>query len=251
MWDSNCIYQNIVIEKQLCEIMDKIYSRHRIKIPNIKNKKKCGKNLKKLYFIIILYAITIITSWYILKSIDPIFEGLCSAKALSIATDIINKESSEALAKYNYKDTVQIIESEDGKNNILKTDIVTINEITSDIAIEIQDALNEIGKQYIEIPIGALTGNKYFAGFGPKVKIKIIPTGDISTDIKTEFKGVGINQTVYRIYLQIECNVSILTSYKTIEQNIKSQVLLVETVVVGEVPETYLQLENIENSEEK
>lgn len=227
--------------------MDKIYSRHRIKIPNIKSKKNDSKKIRKLYFTIILYGITAITSWYILKSIDPIFEGLCTAKALSIATDITNKKSSEVLAKYNYKDTVEILKGEEGKNNILKTDIVTINEIASDIAVEIQNALNEIGKEYIEIPIGALTGNKYLAGFGPKVKIKIIPTGDIATDIKTEFKGVGINQTVYRIYLNLECNVSILSSYKTMNQTIKNQVLLVETVVVGEVPETYLQLENKEN----
>ena len=108
----------------------------------------------------------------------------------------------------------------------------------------LQNEINEIGKQNVEIPIGALVGNKYFAGFGPKVKIRIIP-GDIITDIKTEFKAAGINQTVYRIYLNLECNISILTSYKTINTTINNQVLLVETVVVGEVPETYLELENI------
>ena len=109
----------------------------------------------------------------------------------------------------------------------------------------LQNEINEIGKQNVEIPIGALVGNKYFAGFGPKVKIRIIPAVDIITDIKTEFKAAGINQTVYRIYLNLECNISILTSYKTINTTINNQVLLVETVVVGEVPETYLELENI------
>ena len=78
------------------------------------------------------------------------------------------------------------------------------------------------------------------------MKIKIISAGDIATQIKTEFESAGINQTIYRIYLEIECNVSILTSYKTIDKTINNQVLLVETVVVGEVPQTYLQLENIE-----
>lgn len=225
--------------------MDKIYSRYKIRLPTIKRIKPNNRKIGKIYFTMIMMIISIFTSYKILKSIDPIFEGLCIAKAKSISTDITNRKSSDVLARYNYKDTVKIIKSDDGKSSILKTDIVTLNQIISDIAIEIQNEINEIRKQNVEIPIGALVGNKYFAGFGPKVKIRIIPAGDIITDIKTEFKAAGINQTVYRIYLNLECNISILTSYKTINTTINNQVLLVETVVVGEVPETYLKLENI------
>jgi len=225
--------------------MDKIYSRRKIKLPAIKCRKSNNNKRNKIYFIVIILLIAFVTGYNMLKSIDPIFEGLCTARAQSIATDITNKKSSEVLARYNYQDTVKIIKSEDGKNSILKTDIVMINEIISDITIEIQNELNKLEEQDIEIPMGALTGNEYFSGSGPKMKVKIISAGDIITDIKTEFKAAGINQTIYRIYLELECNVSILTSYKTINKAIKNQVLLVETVVVGDVPETYLKLDNI------
>lgn len=224
--------------------MDKIYSRRRIRLPELNFKK--NPKLKKIYFVIILYTVTIVTSVYILKSIDPIFEELCISKAAGIATDITNRKTSEVLATYNYKRTVEIQESDNGKNKILKTDVVLLNEMISDIAIEIQKELENVAKQNIEIPIGAITGNKYLAGFGPKIKIKIINTGNIATDIKTEFKSAGINQTVYRIYMNIECNISILTSYKTISKQITNQVLLIETVIVGEVPETYLTLDKLE-----
>lgn len=224
--------------------MDKIYSRPRIKLPKIKTTKRENKQIKKMYFTILMLTISLLTGYKVLKSIDPIFDGLCIAKAKSISTDITNRKSTDVLAKYDYKDSVEMIKTEDGKNSVLKTDIVTINEIVSEIALQIQKELDEIRKQNIEIPLGALTGNQYLAGFGPKVKIRIIPAGDLSTDIKTEFKSAGINQTVYRIYLNIECNVSILTSYKTINQTITNQVLLVETVIVGEVPETYLKLDS-------
>lgn len=224
--------------------MDKIYSRRRIRLPELNLKK--NPKLKKIYFVIILYTVTIVTSVYILKSIDPIFEELCISKAAGIAIDITNRKTSEVLATYNYKRTVEIQESDNGKNKILKTDVVLLNEMISDIAIEIQKELENVAKQNIEIPIGAITGNKYLAGFGPKIKIKIINTGNIATDIKTEFKSAGINQTVYRIYMNIECNISILTSYKTISKQITNQVLLIETVIVGEVPETYLTLDKLE-----
>lgn len=222
--------------------MDKIYSRPRIKFIKFKHEKISEKRIKKAYFTILILIISLITGYKLLKSMDPIFEGLCLAKTQGIATEITNKKSSEVLLQYDYNDTVQIIKSEDGKNSILKTDIVTLNRIISDIAIEIQNALNEVGRQEIKIPVGALTGNQYLSGFGPNMKIKIIPAGDITTEIKTEFKSAGINQIAYRIYLNIECNVSVLTAYKTISKKIENQVLLVETVVVGEVPETYLSL---------
>lgn len=222
--------------------MDKIYSRRKIKLPKLKSTD--NKKIKKIYFTMLILLIACITGYKALSSINPIFEGLCIAKAQGIATEITNKKSSEVLARYNYQDTVKIVQSEDGRNSILKTDIVMINQIISDITMEVQNELNMLEDEEVKVPIGALTGISYFAGSGPNIKMKIISAGDIITDIKTEFKSAGINQTIYRIYLSLECNVSILTSYKTINKTITNQVLLVEAVVVGEVPETFLELEN-------
>jgi len=219
--------------------MDKIYTRRKIKLPKTKKVK-----LKKIYFTVIMLVIIVITGYNVLNSVDPIFEELCIAKAQAIATDITNIKSSEVLAKYNYQDTVKIIKAEDGKSSIIKTDIVLINEIISDITVAIQQELKLLEEEVLEIPIGAIMGSQYFTASGPKMKIKIISAGEICTDIKTEFKSAGINQTIYRIYLSLECNVSILTSYKTINRKITNQVLLVETVIVGEVPETYLDVNN-------
>ena len=80
-------------------------------------------------------------------------------------------------------------------------------------------------------------------------KYNLLSAGDITTDIKTEFTAAGINQTIYRIYLNIDCNVSILTSYKSIDRKITNQVLLVETVMVGDVPETYYKLEGMRDED--
>jgi len=220
--------------------MDKIYSRKTIKIPKIKGD---NKKIKKMYFVMLILIISILTGYKALTAVDPIFESLCNDEAQSIATEITNVKSSEVLSRYNYQDTVKIVQSEDGRNSMLKTDIVMLNQMISDITMEIQNELNKLANETVEIPLGALTGNKYLLAMGPKIKIKIISTGDIITDIKTEFKSAGMNQTIYRIYLNLECSVSILTSYKTIAQKITNQVLLVENVVVGDVPETYFQIQ--------
>ena len=143
----------------------------------------------------------------------------------------------------DYKNIVTI--EDDEKNKVLKTDVVVINKLASDIALETEKRFSNLENQKIQIPAGVLTGNKYLAGSGPKINIKIIPTGNIITEIKSEFESKGINQTVYRIYLELTCKVSIISQYKTIEDEIVNQVLLVETVIVGDVPNSYYNLKGL------
>ena len=224
--------------------MDKIYSRKRIKI--FYSDKKTIK--KKITFSLII-IIAVITIMYSVKSIDPIFENLCKEKAMQISTDILNTESTKVVHRYEYKDLVSIIKNETEGTSILKTDVRALNDIASDIAIEVNNRLIALEQEQIEIPIGAISGNKYLAGFGPGINMSIIPVGAVTTEIKTEFKAQGINQTVYRIYLEVICNVDIVTSYKTIETEIVNQVLLVETVIVGGVPETYYNLEGLQDGD--
>lgn len=221
--------------------MDKIYSRKRIKI-FYSDKKTIKKKLTFILLIIIAIA-TIISS---LKSIDPIFEELCKEEAMQTATDILNTESTKVVHKYEYKDIVSITKNDADDTSILKTDVTVINDIASDIAVEVNKRLEELKEKDIQIPAGAIIGNKFISGFGPNINISIIPVGTVTTDVKTEFKAQGINQTVYRIYLEIVCNVDIVTSYKTISTEIVNQVLLVETVIVGSVPETYYNIEGLQ-----
>ena len=223
--------------------MDTIYSRKRIKIPKIRGFYTKNKNAKKFFSIFIIILIAVVTFYSLFKSISPIFEGLCMEKAREIGTYIMNNASNLILDNIDYNNIVSIEKEEN--NNVLKTDVVVINKIASDIALEAEKQFKELENETIKIPIGALTGNKYLAGTGPNINIKVIPTGNILTEIKNEFESQGINQTVYRIYLELTCKVSIVTQYKTIQDDIINQVLLVEIVIVGDVPESYYNLEGI------
>lgn len=227
--------------------MDSIYSRKRIKIPKVKGFYTNNKNAKRFFSIFIIILIAFTTFYSLFKSINPIFDKLCMEKAREIGTYIMNNASNMILDNTDYKNIVSI--EQDGENKVLKTDVVIINKIASDIALEAEKQFKELQNEKIEIPIGALTGNKYLAGSGPSINIQVIPTGNILTEIKNEFESSGINQTVYRIYLELTCEVSIVSQYKTIEENIVNQVLLVETVIVGEVPNSYYNLEGMKTED--
>ena len=73
--------------------------------------------------------------------------------------------------------------------------------------------------------------------------------GTVETDLRSEFKEAGINQTLHRIYLEVKCKVNILTPYDTITETIYNQVLLVEGVIVGNIPGTYYNLEGLNHDQ--
>ena len=93
---------------------------------------------------------------------------------------------------------------------------------------------------------GSFTGFKLLAGKGPGVPIKISSIGNVVTDLRSEFTSQGINQTLHRVYLHVECEVSILTPYNDITEKITNQVLIAENVIVGNIPNTYYNLEGMD-----
>lgn len=95
---------------------------------------------------------------------------------------------------------------------------------------------------------GSFTGFKLLAGKGPGVPIRISSIGNVETDLRSEFKEQGINQTLHRVYLQVECEISILTPYNDITEKITNQVLIAENVIVGKIPNTYYNLEGIDTN---
>ncbi len=225
--------------------MDTIYSRRKIRLPKINGD---DEKINKWMKILAILTIASITLMVILKSINPIFEAKCKDKVQEIATNITNAESSRILKQKNYGNIVELVKDDNGNISVVKSDVVIINEIASDIAIAIQEKLSKLQTDELAIPIGSFLGSKFLAGMGPNVKIKVVPAGNIKTDIKTEFVSTGINQTMHRIYLELQCEAKILTPFNTIDETITNQVLLVETVIIGEIPSSYYNLNGINSS---
>lgn len=128
---------------------------------------------------------------------------------------------------------------------MISANVIPINEIISDIPIKIQEELNKVENSSFKINMGSLTGSRIFSGSGPQIEIKMSTIGNLDTDLRSEFTHAGINQTLHKIYLQVECQVVILTPFDTIEEKITNQVLLAEAVIVGITPDTYYNLEGI------
>lgn len=228
--------------------MSKIYSRPRIRIPKIFLSNIGDKNLKKKQKITKIFIIMIIafsTIKIVLDAILPIFETICKDKAKSIATIISNEQATNVMREYSYDELFTIDKDNNGNITMIKSNIFPINEIISDVAVKIQNEIEERGREEIKIALGSFTGFKLLAGKGVGIPITISTIGNIETDLRSEFKEQGINQTLHRVYLQVECEVSILTPYEDITEKITNQVLIAENVIVGKIPNTYYNLEGM------
>ena len=188
------------------------------------------------------------TAKLILDSILPIFDTLCENKAKSIATIISNEQATAVMKRYTYNDMFIIEKDTNNKITMIRSNVIVINEIISDVAVKIQEEIDNRGREDIQIALGSFTGFKLLAGRGPGIKIRISSIGNVETDLRSEFKAQGINQTLHRVYLEVKCEVNILTPFDNIARQITNQVLLVENVIVGTVPDTYYNLEGLNGS---
>lgn len=233
--------------------MDKIYSRKRfpkISFLHIQNKLPKGteenKKIRKIIKIIIILIIAILVVKRSFESVEPILNKQCIDIAKSIATQISNNEATAVMRNYKYEDLTTITKDSDGNITMIKANIIPVNEIISDIAVRIQEQLDSTESDTFNIRLGSFTGSKILSGRGPKIPIKMATMGNVETDLRSEFTSAGINQTLHRIYLQLDCKVTILTPIHSIEENISNQVLLAEAVIVGQIPNTYYNLEGLE-----
>lgn len=131
---------------------------------------------------------------------------------------------------------------------MITANVLQINQVTSDIALDIQESLENESNNRLYIASGNLTGIKILAGLGPKIPVKISTVGNITTDIKSEFISQGVNQTLHRIYMNIVTCVNILTPFGIITRDITNQVLIAENIILGNIPATYYNLDGFENS---
>lgn len=129
--------------------MDKIYSRNKFRF-------RYNKRLKKKFTVILILIVILVTMYLSMNSVLPVFDKLCQDKAQIIATKIANEKSSEVISKYKYDDLFEVQKDEKGAIKMITANTYDINLLTSNIANQIDEALNEESNQNIKIRIRKL-----------------------------------------------------------------------------------------------
>ena len=205
------------------------------------NIKKKHWKLKLIVFSILL--IVIFESVTIL--IRPSLITLCKVKSESLANSVASKVVREVMSENGYLDLITLDRDNNGNILALRANVIEMNRISSMITNQIQKEYTALEDMYVKIPIGNFTGNEFLSGRGPDIVVKIVPFGTVNSDYKTEFKSTGINQTRHRVYLEIVSKMTIISPFMNHTVDVVNTVNIAETVLIGNVPETFYNLEGI------
>lgn len=130
------------------------------------------------------------TAITIINSINPSLERQSKVIAQNLAQSASNEATQNAMKNIKYADICQIEKDDDGNVKMMNLDVITVNEISSEIVLNMQEYFKKKEKDTVSISLGSLTGNKILAGRGPKINVKITTLGSIQTSIKSELTEV-------------------------------------------------------------
>lgn len=200
---------------------------------------------RRIAILLIILVIGYFTATTIMKAITPIIERQCRVKARSLATEFANESCINNMQNITYDDLCTIEKDETNDVSLIKMNSININKLNSKIALEVQEKLNDTTISKFYVKLGSFTGIKLIAGRGPDVEVRMSTIGEVTTELKSEFEEMGVNQTLHRLYINVNCNVSLLTPFKDVDEHITAQVLISETVISGDIPDAYYDLEGV------
>ncbi|MBR2433112.1 MAG: sporulation protein YunB [Clostridia bacterium] len=187
----------------------------------------------------ILFALFV---WYMHMVVNPVIVQTSEAKVKSItqhtlATSVLNvvqtSNSLDDLIHYNYDTS--------GKIALISVNSYDANILARQISSVAQTQLDSVTSTGIEVHLGAFTGIALFASSGPLVRVNLNPIGTVVVKFKSEFISAGINQTLHKIFIDVQTSVYVVLPTSNPKIDATSEVLVTETVIVGEIPSTYLQ----------
>lgn len=153
----------------------------------------------------------------------------------------INKIVNERIvAEVEYRDIVCVHKDDKGRVVLIQPNTIVLNQMMAATIEEVSSSIIDAQENMISIPLGQITGSDILAGYGPKIKIKIIPTGEVHVKVLDKFEQAGINQTRHLIYLQVENRLKVAVPLINDDVKVRATIPLAETIIVGDVPQTYV-----------
>lgn len=168
---------------------------------------------------------------------------LAQAKAQIKVTELINQAISDKIVRETeYKDIVYVHKDDEGRIVMIQANTIILNQIMAKTTTAILDSFKN-GEDCVTVPMGQITGFTLLSNSGPRIKVRIIPTRQLNVSVKDQFEQAGINQTRHRIYLEINSRIKMTVPLMGKDFNVVATIPMAETIIVGEVPNTYVSFD--------
>lgn len=142
----------------------------------------------------------------------------------------------------SYSDMVSLQTGKSGEITTLSTDTVQLNQLRNAVMEQVITQVEDLDAEELGIPLGLLTGWDLLSATGPKLPVRVLSVASASGNYRNDFISAGINQTLHRIFLDVTILVRVLLPGGIVETEVMVPISVAETVIIGQVPQTYLNL---------
>ena len=225
--------------------MVKFYFKPRRRRLHIKAKRYIPKKQKhalafKMVCVFLIFSVLFI---FVDTAIRPVVKENAKYIVKNEVTIMINESVEKYLSENEvaYSDLVRVGVNSSNEVTSISTNTININKLKSGITNTIANELKDSRGEKIRASLGNLFDSYILDYIGIEFQVKLTDYGFIETDIISQFKSTGINQTLHsiRLKIKVEVNINVGTLYQT--ETVETVILLTETVLVGNVPNMYLQ----------
>lgn len=192
--------------------------------------------------IILLFLASILLIWFRYKFNGPVIE-LAQTQVMNATSDLINDaiDGQMETGVVQYDRIVYFEKDLDGRITALKTNMSEVNRLKTNTLNLINDEILALDQSDIGIPLGNLFLPELFSGRGVVIPVQILSIRNSDAFFSSDFSQAGINQTLHKLNMCVIVDVSVLVLGKTASFTVSSEVVVAETVIVGDVPDTFLQ----------
>lgn len=192
----------------------------------------------------IILVVAVSLAFLMLRSrYRDIIQELAQTQVKNTTSDLTNDAIAKQIAQgvIQYDRIVYFEKDLDGRITALKTNMSEVNRLKTDILNLINDEILALDTSDIGIPLGSLFLPELLSGKGPAIPVHILSIRNSDAAFTSAFSQAGINQTLHQLVMVVSVDVSVLVLGQTSSFTVNSEVVVAETVIVGDVPSTYLQ----------
>lgn len=200
--------------------------------------------IRRIARILLVLLVVLTVAFFVIRSkYYSVIVNLAQVQVTNATSDLINEavDAQISSGKIAYDRIVYFEKDLNGRITALKTNIGEVNKLKTDTLNIINDEILEYDHSGIGIPIGSLILPEFLSGRGPQIPVRILAIRNSDAAFESSFTHAGINQTLHRLNMSVLVDVAVLVLGKTVNFTVESQVVVAETIIVGEVPDTFLQ----------
>ncbi len=200
-------------------------------------------NWKWFICLVLLMVLAFYSVVFTEKIIKPNLAAIAEVKVKAMITQIVNDAVHEQfLTDAEVSELLTIKTDQEGNITYVESNTTAMNNLATELTQSVQNRYKWKEAVMLEVPVGSIVGSQILSQVGPNLSLKVLPIGMSRANFKTEFESMGINQTKYKVFLQMESQARVLAPFSINNIEVQNTILIAEAIIVGEVPEAYINV---------